>query len=62
MAALSAAEIENAVGFFQADRIDGHIHIGSGIFIVFDNVAIGPQINRVKKRSPPFGRQMAFQV
>src|SRR5579884_1501293 len=62
MAALAAAQIEDAVVALKAGAADQQIDLVAGVAVVLDDVAVGFEVERVEQRAPPFRRQVAFEV
>jgi len=62
MAALAAAQIEDSVVAFDPGAADHQIDFLLRVPVVFDDVAVSFEVQRVEQRAPPFGGQMAFEV
>ena len=62
MAALAAAQIEDAVVPLEPDGADQEVDLLAGVPVVLDNVAIGFEIERVEQSAPPIRGQMALEI
>src|ERR1700731_2829910 len=62
MSALTAAQIEQAIVALKPGAADQEIDFLLSVAIVLDNIAVGFEIERVEQRTPPFGRQVAFEI
>ncbi len=63
VAALTAAQVQNPVMRRKPGGLDQHIDFGRRDGGVFDNVAVGHQVEGVgvEHRAPPFGRNVAYE-
>jgi len=62
VATLTAAEVENAVVGLEPGAPHQQLDLLLGIAIVFDDVAVGLEVERVEERAPPVVRQMALEI
>ena len=62
MAALAAAQIEDAVVALEPDGADQQIDLLAGVAVVLDNVAVGFEIERVEQSAPPIRGQMTLEI
>jgi hypothetical protein len=62
MAALSAAEVKDFVVGLEPRGLDEEVDFLDGVLVVLDDVAVGFQVERSEKRTPPIGGKVAFKV
>src|SRR6516225_8538963 len=62
MAALAAAQIENAIVALEPDGANEEVHFFTGVAVVLDHVAVGFEIERVEQGAPPVRGQMPLEV
>src|ERR1700680_1933666 len=62
MTALPAAQVEDAVVALEPDAADQETDFISSIAIVFDNIAVGFEVEGVEQRAPPVRRQVTLEI
>src|SRR5215472_11366386 len=62
MAALPAAQSEDTIVALQSDAADQEVDLVAGVAVIFDNIAIGFEIEGIEQRAPPIRGQMPLEV